>query len=129
MEGMAEWASYKTRSGPLHVPDMQIAWKIAAANNRAPAQWWRVYGTGSPVLMEFAVAVLSQFVTAGACERGWKRYKLRKHIHSLWPCFKVVFLAGVQKLFQLTSLAIPPSTECVLTFPVLSSSSRRSATA
>lgn len=90
MQCMAEWASYKTRSGPLHDADMKIAWKIAAANKRAPAQWWRVYGTGTPHLMEFAVAVLSQFVTAGACERGWKRYKVEKE--SLHPC--VALLPG-----------------------------------
>lgn len=90
MQCMAEWASYKTRSGPLHDADMKIAWKIAAANKRAPAQWWRVYGTGTPHLMEFAVAVLSQFVTAGACERGWKRYKVEKK--SLHPC--VALLPG-----------------------------------
>jgi hypothetical protein len=57
---------------------MEIAWRQAYANDRAPAQWWRVYGAGASKLMQFAVAVLSQFVTAGACERGWKRFKFVK---------------------------------------------------
>lgn len=74
---MNQWASYKTRSGPLHgVLDMDFAWRAAKKNTRAPAEWWRVYGTSAPDLMEFAIGVLSQFVTAGSCERGWQRYKV-----------------------------------------------------
>jgi hypothetical protein len=71
-----QWASYKTKSGPLHSIDMAYAWRAAKANNKPPAHWWRVYGAGAPDLMEFAVAVLSQFVTAAATERGWQRHKV-----------------------------------------------------
>ncbi len=73
MSAMDEWACYKTKTGPLHGADMNYAWKLAARNERSPAQWWRVYGSAAPHLMEFAIAVLSQFVTAAASERGWQR--------------------------------------------------------
>jgi hypothetical protein len=47
-----------------------------------PVSWWKMYGSSCcPELTELAIKVLSQPVSASACERVWSAYK-RIHTES-----------------------------------------------
>ncbi|XP_042472577.1 uncharacterized protein LOC122055277 [Zingiber officinale] len=56
---------------------------IRASNNKdqpmTPANWWKMFGNGTPNLKEFAIKVLSLTCSASGCERNWSIFE---HIHS-----------------------------------------------
>ncbi|XP_075519550.1 uncharacterized protein LOC142553286 [Primulina tabacum] len=56
---------------------------IRARNNKdqpmAPADWWKMFGNGTPNLKEFAIKVLRLTCSASGCERNWSIFE---HIHS-----------------------------------------------
>ncbi|KAM0036331.1 putative HAT dimerization domain, ribonuclease H-like superfamily [Helianthus debilis subsp. tardiflorus] len=45
----------------------------------APAEWWKLYGKGTPNLQQLAIRVLSLTCSASGCERNWSTFE---HIHS-----------------------------------------------
>ncbi|KAK1407750.1 hypothetical protein QVD17_39376 [Tagetes erecta] len=50
-----------------------------AQSNLAPAEWWKLYGKGTPNLQQLAVRVLSLTCSASGCERNWSTFE---QIHS-----------------------------------------------
>ncbi|KAI3742410.1 hypothetical protein L1987_60091 [Smallanthus sonchifolius] len=45
----------------------------------APAEWWKLYGKGTPNMQQLAIKVLSLTCSASGCERNWSTFE---HIHS-----------------------------------------------
>ncbi|XP_076936903.1 uncharacterized protein LOC143604254 [Bidens hawaiensis] len=41
----------------------------------APAEWWKIYGKGTPNLQKFAVSVLSLTCSASGCKRNWSTFE------------------------------------------------------
>ncbi|XP_042387691.1 uncharacterized protein LOC121979764 [Zingiber officinale] len=52
---------------------------IRARNNKdqpmTPANWWKMFGNGTPNLKEFAIKVLSLTCSASGCERNWSIFE------------------------------------------------------
>ena len=47
---------------------------VAAAKTMPAHRWWTAFGSGTPELQAVATRVLSQCVSASACERSWSTF-------------------------------------------------------
>ncbi|XP_061376092.1 uncharacterized protein LOC133318145 [Gastrolobium bilobum] len=66
--------SYRTAEGLFGIKSA-----IRQMTLLAPTQWWKLYGSQTPNLRDFAIKVLSLTCSSSGCERNWSTFE---HIHS-----------------------------------------------
>ncbi|XP_076887099.1 uncharacterized protein LOC143537156 [Bidens hawaiensis] len=52
---------------------------IKQRKTKAPAEWWALYGSSTPILRRFTIKVLSLTCSATSCERNWGVFQ---HLHT-----------------------------------------------
>ncbi|CAI6005056.1 unnamed protein product [Closterium sp. NIES-65] len=64
-------AAFNTLQGSFGLPDAISGRELVKAGKKTVVQWWTWHGTEHPELTTLACRVLSQPVSASACERNW----------------------------------------------------------
>lgn len=65
-----ELHSYKTAEN-----NFGIELAVATRKTKAPAEWWRLFGSSTPTLQQLAIKILSLTCSACGCERNWSVFE------------------------------------------------------
>lgn len=65
-----ELHSYKTAEN-----NFGIELAVATRKTKAPAEWWRLFGSSTPTLQQLAIKILSLTCSSCGCERNWSVFE------------------------------------------------------